>query len=114
MSRPPMDDHFPGEVLGILDRNKDSGITAKNICAELNRPSPRVNGELNRLIEMRKCRKQKIGRAVLYYPDDRPSFEPEQPFVPLKPQKMTTIPVRSGGVVMPVFYGDKPVWLTGN
>ena len=39
-----MDDHLPGEVLGILDRNKDSGITAKNICAELNRPSPRVNG----------------------------------------------------------------------
>ena len=26
---------------------------------------------------MRNCRKQKIGRAVLYYPDDGPSFEPE-------------------------------------
>ena len=108
-----MDDHLPGEVLGVLDRNKDSGITARTFAqSSIVRRRASMASSTGSL-RCAKCRKQKVGRAVS---TTRTTGRRSSRRIHLcrLPQKMTTIPVRSGGVVMPVFYGDKPVWLTGN
>ena len=103
------------EIVAALGTADLLGVTAKTVAARIGRHHVRVSQDLALMVERGVVIKQKHGRNVVYRAAGQQPQAPCAPeFALLKPQKVTTIPVRSGGVVMPVFYGDKPVWLTGN
>ena len=90
------------------------GVTDKTIAARVNANLVRVRAHLTAMVLAGRLLKKKHGRHVVYKVCEAPTERVEIPFVPLKPRRMTTVPIREGGVIMPIFRDDAPVWVTGN
>lgn len=90
------------------------GITDKTIAARVNTNLVRIRAHLTAMALAGRLIKKKHGRNVVYKVCESPTERVEIPFIPLKPRRMTTVPIREGGVIMPIFKGETPVWATGN
>ncbi|MCB1898974.1 hypothetical protein [Denitromonas sp.] len=90
------------------------GVTDKTIAARVNTNLVRIRAHLTAMVLAGRLLKTKHGRNVVYKVREAQIPRVEIPFVPLKPRRMTTVPIREGGVIMPIFQGDAPVWVTGN
>lgn len=115
MIAPPVGRPLEAKIIAALGTADLRGVTAKTVAARIGRHHVRVSQDLALMVERGDVIKQKHGRNVVYRAAGQQPQAPCAPeFALLKPQKMTTIPVREGGVIMPTTSSTASVWLTGN
>ena len=81
------------------------GVTDKTIAARVNTNLVRIRAHLTAMVLA--GRLPKTNTAATSSTKSEFANPPcRNPFVPLKPRRMTTVPIREGGVIMPIFQGD--------
>ena len=83
------------------------GVTDKTIAARVNTNLVRIRAHLTAMVLAAGCSRPSTA-ATSFTKSEKRKSPCRNPFVPLKPRRMTTVPIREGGVIMPIFQGDAP------
>lgn len=109
-----VDARLSESIITSLGLYTSFGVTVNGLAKRLKKTPMRIKQHLTVLKDSGRVIMAKHGRNTVYRLSVAAAVRADIPFVPLRPRRMTTVPVREGGVIMPIFKGETPVWATGN